>query len=153
MFTIDSHTHIIPKNLPDFSNKFGYGEFINLIHHQEGKAMMMQGGTFFREIMSNSWDPEIRISQMKQHAIDMQVICTIPVMFNYWAKANDALYVSQFLNDDIATTVSNYPDKFIGLASVPLQDTSIAIKELERCMSNNFRGVQIGTNINNLNLN
>ena len=153
MFTIDSHTHIIPKNLPDFSNKFGYGEFINLIHHQEGKAMMMQGGNFFREVVSNCWDPEVRISQMKQHAIDMQVICTIPVMFNYWAKANDALYVSQFLNDDIATTVSNYPDKFIGLASVPLQDTSIAIKELERCMSNNFRGVQIGTNINNLNLN
>lgn len=153
MFTIDSHTHIIPKNLPDFSNKFGYGEFITLNHHQEGKALMMKGGNFFREIISNCWDPEVRIYEMKQHTIDMQVICTIPVMFNYWAKANDALFVSQFLNDDIANTVSNYPDKFIGLASVPLQDTTKAIRELERCMNNNFRGVQIGTNINNLNLN
>lgn len=153
MFTIDTHTHIIPKNLPDFSKKFGYGEFITLNHHTEGKAWMMQGDKKFREILANCWDAEIRIEEMKRHQADMQVICTIPVMFSYWAKANDCLEISKFLNDDIATTVTNYSDKFIGLATVPMQDTAIAIKELERCMNNGFKGVQIGSNINNLNLN
>ena len=90
---------------------------------------------------------------MQQHQADMQVICTIPVMFSYWAKANDALKVSQFLNDDIATTFNTYPDKFIGLATVPMQDTKLAIIELERCMKLGYKGVQIGSNINNLNLN
>jgi aminocarboxymuconate-semialdehyde decarboxylase len=152
MFTIDTHTHIIPKNLPDYSTKFGYGDFITLDHHEEGKAWMMQGSKRFREISANCWDAEIRIQEMKQHQADMQVICTIPVMFSYWAKAQDCLEVSQFLNDDIAITVNNHPDKFIGLATVPMQDTAIAIKELERCMQNGFKGVQIGSNINNLNL-
>jgi aminocarboxymuconate-semialdehyde decarboxylase len=153
MFTIDTHTHIIPKHLPDFSKKFGYGEFITLNHHEPRKAWMMQGSKKFREIEDNCWDAEVRIQQMQNHQADRQVICTIPVMFSYWAKANDGLEVSQFLNDDIATTVSNHPSKFIGLATVPMQQPALAVKELERCMKNGFKGVQIGSNINNLNLN
>jgi len=153
MFTIDTHTHIIPKHLPDFSKKFGYGEFITLDHHMPGRAWMMQGDKRFREITDNCWDAGVRIHEMKQHQADMQVICTIPVMFSYWAKSNDCLEISMFLNDDIATTVNNYPDKFIGLATVPMQDANLAVKELERCMKNGFKGVQIGSNINNLNLN
>jgi aminocarboxymuconate-semialdehyde decarboxylase len=153
MFTIDTHTHIIPKHLPDFSKKFGYGNFIQLHHHEKNKAWMMQGEKKFREIEANCWDAQIRIEQMHQHQITMQVICTIPVMFSYDAKAEDALEISKFLNDDIANTVNQFADKFIGLATVPMQDTSLAIKELERCMNIGFRGVQIGSNINNLNLN
>ena len=153
MFTIDTHTHIIPKHLPDFSKKFGYGNFITLDHHAPGKAWMMQGDKRFREILENCWDPAIRIAEMAQHKADMQVICTIPVMFSYDAKSNDCLELSQFLNDDIATTVNNHPDKFIGLATLPMQDTKLAVQELERAMRNGFKGVQIGSNINNLNLN
>lgn len=152
MFTIDTHTHIIPKHLPDFSKKFGYGEFITLYHHTQGRAWMMQGNKRFREITDNCWDAGVRIEEMKQHQADMQVICTIPVMFSYWAQPADCLQVSTFLNDDIATTVNNHPDKFIGLATVPMQDTDLAVKELERCMKNGFKGVQIGSNVNNLNL-
>jgi len=153
MFTIDTHTHIIPKNIPDFSKKFGYGEFIHLDHHQPGKAWMMQGNKRFREIVANCWDTVIRIEEMQSHKADMQVICTIPVMFSYWAKANDCLEVSRFLNDDIANTVHAHPGKFIGLATLPMQDTKLAVQELERCMKNGFKGVQIGSNINDLNLN
>lgn len=153
MFTIDTHTHIIPKHIPDFNKKFGYGEFIQLDHHTEGKAWMMQGNKRFREIEANCWDAATRILQMNAHKADKQVICTIPVMFSYWAKANDCLEVSQFLNDDIAKTVNEHPDKFVGLCTVPMQDTKLAINELERSMKNGFRGIQIGSNVNNLNLN
>lgn len=152
MFTIDTHTHIIPKNIPDFSKKFGYGEFIQLDHHQPGRAWMMQGNKRFREIVENCWDAEVRIKEMAQHQADMQVICTIPVMFSYWAKPDHCLEISQFLNDDIATTVNNNPDKFIGLATLPMQDSKLTVKELERCMKNGFKGVQIGSNVNDLNL-
>jgi aminocarboxymuconate-semialdehyde decarboxylase len=152
MFTIDTHTHIIPKHIPDFNKKFGYGDFIMLDHHEKGKAWMMQGNKRFREITENCWDAETRIREMEAHKADMQVICTIPVMFSYWAKANDCLEVSKFLNDDIATTLNVHPDKFIGLATIPMQDTKLAVQELERAMKSGFKGVQIGSNINNLNL-
>lgn len=150
---IDVHTHIIPKNLPDFSKQFGYGDFIHLEHHEPGKAWMMQGNKRFREILANCWDAELRIKEMNAHGVDKQVICTIPVMFSYYAKPADCIVLSEFLNDDIVATVNQYPDKFIGLATVPMQDTKLAIKELERCMKLGFKGVQIGSNVNNLNLN
>jgi len=152
MFTIDTHTHILPRHLPDFSKQFGYGEFITLQHHEPRKAWMMQGDKRFREITDNCWDPVVRMAEMQQHGVDMQVICTIPVMFSYWAQAQHCLELSKFLNDDIATTVASHPDRFIGLATVPMQDTALAIAELERCMKAGFKGVQIGSNVNNLNL-
>jgi aminocarboxymuconate-semialdehyde decarboxylase len=153
MFTIDTHTHIIPKDIPDFSKKFGYGEFIRLDHHQKGRAWMLQGDKRFREIAENCWNEDVRLEEMEQHQADMQVLCTIPVMFSYWAKPADALEVSVFLNDHIAEVVNKHPEKFIGLATVPMQDTKLAIQELERCMKAGYKGVQIGSNVNNKNLN
>ncbi|HRD38183.1 MAG TPA: amidohydrolase, partial [Bacteroidia bacterium] len=90
------------------SKKFGYGEFIMLDHHEKGKAWMMQGSKRFREILENCWSPEVRIQEMAQHKANMQVICTIPVMFSYWAKPEHGLEISQFLNDDIASTFTKY---------------------------------------------
>jgi aminocarboxymuconate-semialdehyde decarboxylase len=74
-------------------------------------------------------------------------------MFSYWAKPNDALELSVFLNDHIATIVNAYPKRFIGLGTIPLQSPDIAIKELERCMKIGLRGVQIGSHVNDWNLN
>lgn len=153
MFTIDTHTHIFPKHLPDFTAKFGYGKFIHLNHHAPGRAWMMQGDVKFREIVENCWDAEVRIKEMAQHKADMQVICTIPVMFSYDAKPNDGLEISKFLNDDIAATFTKYSGKFVGLCTVPLQDVKLAVQELERCMKMGYKGVQIGSNVNNKNLN
>lgn len=152
MFTIDTHTHIIPKHLPDFTRQFGYGDFIQLDHHQPHKAWMMQGNKRFREIEANCWEPQVRLEDMQKHGIHQQVICTIPVLFSYWAKAQHGWQVSQFLNDNIANTVSQHPNQFIGLATLPMQDVTLAIKELERCMQMGFKGIQIGSNINNKNL-
>ena len=104
MFTIDTHNHIITKNIPDFTKKFGYGNFIQLDHHTQGKAWMMQGNKRFREIEENCWDAEVRINQMKEHQADMQVICTIPVMFSYDAKPKDCLEIAQFLNDALLSS-------------------------------------------------
>lgn len=151
---IDMHTHIFPKNLPDFSSKFGYGGFIHLDHHRPGFANMMQGEKFFREIAENCWDPEIRIAEYEELGVQTQVVCTIPVMFSYWAKPKDGLEVSRFLNDDLAQVTQKYPKRYIGLGTIPMQDTDLAIQELERCKNElGFKGIQIGSNINNENLN
>ena len=83
----------------------------------------------------------------------MQVLSTIPVLFNYWAKPQDGLEISKFLNDHIAEVVNLNPKRFIGLGTVPLQDIDLSIKELERCKKIGLVGVQIGSNINQLNLN
>ena len=150
---IDIHTHIIPEHLPRWSEKFGYGGFIHLDHHKPCCARMMKDDEFFREIQDNCWSAETRIKECKHANVDVQVLSTIPVMFNYWAKPHDCLEVSKFLNDHIAGVVERYPKKFIGLGTIPMQSAEMAIRELERCKKMGLVGIEIGTNINDVNLN
>ncbi|MBK5280326.1 MAG: amidohydrolase [Bacteroidia bacterium] len=153
MLKIDSHTHILPRKMPNWSEKFGYGDFIYLQHHKKGFAKMIRGNQFFREIKENCWNPELRIKEYAQFKTQVQVVCTIPVMFSYWAKPMDGLSLSQFLNDHIAGIVQKHPKQYIGLGTVPMQDTELAVKELARCKKIGLKGIQIGSNINEDNLN
>lgn len=153
MLKIDTHTHILPRKLPNWSEKFGYGDFIYLQHHKKGAAKMMRGNQFFREIQENSWNPEVRIKEYAKFGTQVQVVCTVPVMFSYWARPLDCLDVSKYLNDDIAELIVKYPKNYLGLGTIPMQDTELAIQELERCKEIGLSGIQIGSNINDLNLN
>ncbi len=147
------HTHIMPKEMPKWANKFGYGGFIHLDHHRPGFARMMQGQTFFREIEENCWNEDIRIGDYERFDTQVQVICTIPVLFAYFAKPKDGLEVAEFLNDDIAAIVSKYPKNYIGLGTIPMQDPELAVQELHRIKEIGLVGIQIGSNINDKNLN
>lgn len=151
--TIDIHTHILPEHIPDFKKKFGYGKFIRLDHHKPCCARMMMDDSFFREVEENCWSAEKRMEECNHYRVDVQVLSTVPVMFSYWAKPEDGLELSKFLNDHIAGIVQKHPKRFVGLGTIPLQSPGLAIKELERCMKIGLAGVQIGSHVNDWNLN
>jgi len=152
IFTIDIHTHILPKDIPDYNKKFGYGDFISLKHHKPCCAKMYMGKQFFREIENNCWSPQKRKEECAQNNVDVQVLSTVPVMFSYWTKPQEGLVVSKYINDHIAGIVADSPKQFVGLGNLPMQSTSLSIKELERCKKIGLRGIQIGSHINEKNL-
>ena len=152
LFTIDIHTHILPENIPNFKEKFGYGGFVSLDHHKPCCAKMMMDDKFFREVDDNCWSDEARIKECDKLGVDVQVLSTVPVMFSYWAKDKDTLVVAEFLNDHIADIVKRNPKRFIGLGTVPMQNPDLSIKELIRCKELGLRGIQIGSHINDWNL-
>ena len=149
---IDIHTHIMPGHMPNWTQKFGYGEFIHL-EHRNCEACMMKGDKVFRVVEENCFKEDVRIKEMDETEVSIQVLSTIPVLFNYWAKPYDGLETSRFFNDHIAETVSREPKRFIGIGTVPLQDTDLAIKEMERCVKElKMPGLEIASNINGKNL-
>ena len=149
---IDIHTHIMPDKMPNWAQKFGYGDFIHL-EHRNCKACMMKGDKLFREVEDNCFEPTLRMKEMDETNVTIQVLSTIPVLFNYWAKPKDTAWWAKFLNDHIANTVFKNPDRFIALGTVPLQDIDLAISEMERCVVElKMPGIEIGSNINGINL-
>ena len=146
---IDCHAHIMPAKWPDLKYKFGYGGFIHLVHDEKTKTadMMRDDGKFFRKVEENCFNPEAILWDMSANNVDKMVLCTVPVLFNYWAKPKDGAWWATFLNEHIAEVQNNYSDKFIALGTLPMQDIELSIIELQRLKSMGVRGVQIGSNI------
>ena len=56
--------------------------------------------------------------------------------------------LARMQNENLASMVHDNPDRFVGLATVPLQDVGSAVKELEYAVRElDFRGVEINTNV------
>jgi aminocarboxymuconate-semialdehyde decarboxylase len=144
----------LPKEIPDWKSMLGYGGFIRLDHHKScGARMLRDDGTFFREIEENCWDTQARLKDCDQHQVAVQVLSTVPVMFNYWTPAEHGYDIARFLNDHLAQVVAAHPQRFVGLGTLPMQDTQLAIHELERCVKHlGLKGIEIGTHINGKNL-
>lgn len=159
MLKIDIHTHILPPEIPAFKKMFGYGGFIQLEHARDQHTgcaycnMVDDSGKFFRRIEANCFEPQKRIEEYNQFGVQVQVLSTVPVMFSYWAKSQDGLTISKFLNDHLAGVVQAHPKNFVGLGTLPMQDPDLAIQEAQRCIKDlGLHGFQIGSHVNQWNL-
>ena len=114
--------------------------------------MMHDDGVFFRRVKENCYHADAILPEMDANGVNMMTLCTIPVLFNYWAKPQDTLDWSMFLNDHLVGIQEQHPTRFIGLGTLPMQDVHLAIQELERCKKLGLRGVEIGSHIEDKNL-
>src|SRR5262249_59000873 len=106
----------------------------------------MTGDQFFREVDDRSWSPSRRIEDMDRLGIDRQVLSPPPVMFCYWAEARAGQAFARMQNESVAAIVARHPQRFIGMATVPLQDPGLAIEELRHARERlRLRAVQSGT--------
>lgn len=158
---IDIHTHILPSKLPNLQERYGCPGWINIrtSENEPGVANMYKDEVFFRRIEKNCWCTEERRREMTSTGVDAQVLSTVPVMFNYAAKPEHTSDLARLLNDDIAercresNTKEGEQKAFYGFGTVPMQDPQLAVEELTRCVKDlGFRGVQIGSHINDWNL-
>jgi len=65
LLKIDVHTHILPERLPDFRKLPGGERFVRIEHDTSGsgRARMIINGSLFREIESNCWGVDARLSE------------------------------------------------------------------------------------------
>lgn len=118
--------------------------------HSACQATIMLGDREFRKVTDQCFASVTRISDMDRLGVGRQVISPVPVLFCYWGRPEATARFAAIQNDYIARLVSDYPERFIGAATVAMQSPKHAIAELERVKKMSFKCVEIGTNVNGL---
>jgi aminocarboxymuconate-semialdehyde decarboxylase len=140
---IDVHTHVVPPGWPDLGSPGDPW----LRMDSTTAATIMLGDREFRRITDACWNADTRLADMDADGIDVQVVLPTPVFFGYDRTPADAARVAGIFNDLALEVVAHAPDRLLPFCQVPLQDTDAAIAELDRCIANGHRGVEIGNHV------
>ncbi len=152
MPVIDIHNHFFPRTWPDLAARYGTPNWPWIKHTEAGKAEIMLGDRFFRQIYSACWDAEVRLNEMDRDGVEMQILSATPVLFAYERPAEHALDCARLFNDAALELCAHGKGRLKSFCQVPLQDIEASCKELSRCVRAGHLGVQIGNHVGEKNL-
>src|SRR5205814_2024702 len=93
--------------------------------------------------------PEERLKDMDAQGVDVQVVSIHTPFFGYHLDAAQGLSLAREVNDEIAGMARQWPTRFAGLATLPVQDVAASIDELERAVNVlGLKGVELDTVVN-----
>jgi len=93
-------------------------------------------------------DVEARLTKLRAMGIAVQVLSLSPPMV-YWAPPRVGVDLARAFNDGIAEICHAHPERFVGAATLPLQDVRAAVAEAERAVRDlGMRGLYVGTSVN-----
>lgn len=150
---IDMHAHAIThaafKALALETPSIG----LKLTDIDDQSLILEIGGVVQNPFPRSALDLDMRFIDLKTAGIDMQVVSPSPHFFLYDEDAAVTAATSAIVNDELIALAGKHPDRFLVLGTLPLQDSALAVKELQRIMrSSPVRGVIIGTNVHGRNL-
>ena len=149
MKTIDIHAHLVPRSLWQAADagREWYG-----FRHEPGDGLgtMVGGG---KRTSFNSpkvrFTPEERLKDMDAQGVDVQVVSIHTPFFGYHLDPAQGRALARDVNDEIAAMARQWPQRFAGLATLPVQDVTAAIDELERAVTVlGLKGAELDTLVN-----
>ena len=75
-----------------------------------------------------------RLRLMDASGVEVTIISLNAPAIQAIPESKRAAEVARRANDALATEVAKRPDRFVGVAALPMQDPEIAIHELQRCI-------------------
>ena len=121
MRSIDIHAHLIPQS------------YVKATREGKGWHGLTPGQLPITP--RASWNPEQRIQDMDSLGVDVHVVSTGSPFYFYDRDLDVTKASSRECNDEVYQMTMDYPTRFAGLGTLPMQDIPSAINELERCMT------------------
>jgi aminocarboxymuconate-semialdehyde decarboxylase len=148
MAYIDCDSHILPSDAFDEVAPEFRAEGPKIVTDEKGNAFVAYAARernipdYARHIPNpfnprpriSGDDPSVRVADMTKAHFDKQVLVPSNGAFYYDVEPQLAANVCRSYNNAVGRILKKYPGKFIGLATVPLQDTRLAVEELERAV-------------------
>ena len=149
--TIDIHTHILTQETAALLSQAGAK--VTITPDDAELAALDVGGVVYRPFPTGGFDIARRLQDMDATGIDVHVLSATPQTYLYKQEAALGATTSAIQNDQIAKHIAAHPTRFMGIATLPMQDPKRAADELTRAMSKlGLRGAMFASNILGKNL-
>ena len=136
MRAIDIHAHLTPQCFQRA-----------VLAGKEWHGMTRAEGELFNPM--NAWTPEQRLADMRSLGIDVQVVSTNVAFYKYDQDVATTFAIARECNNEVHQMTVDYPERFAGLATLPMQDIPAAIAELERSVVQlGLKGAMINDHVN-----
>ncbi|MGA7787870.1 MAG: amidohydrolase family protein, partial [Xanthobacteraceae bacterium] len=151
--TIDTHTHILADATINLLQKEIPKLGLKLTPYDDENSVIEVAGVPYRPFPRGGHNVERRFADMHAAKVDMHVLSVSPQTWLYSQEAAVGIAASTIQNDEIARLAKEYPDRFSGIATLPMQAPDRAAEELRRAMGKlGLHGAMIASNVNGKNL-
>jgi aminocarboxymuconate-semialdehyde decarboxylase len=145
--TVDIHAHFFPeaylKLIAEAGERFG----VRLSRSDPKGPAIETGALRAGPLRASFIDLDLRRKEMDRQGVRVHALSlTYPMV--YWADGDLGLRLARTVNDAMAQAHTAFPARFVGLATLPMQEPKLALDELNRAARlPGIRGVYMGTNV------
>ncbi|MGC1624101.1 MAG: amidohydrolase family protein, partial [Pseudolabrys sp.] len=151
--TIDTHTHVLTQETVALLRKEAPKVPVTITPIDDASATLDVGGIAYKPYPRGGFDIEHRLRDMDAAGVDVQVLSATPQTYLYNQEAALGAATAAIQNDQIAKLVKENPQRFMGIATLPMQAPEKAAGELRRAITKlGLRGTMIASNIMGKNL-
>ncbi len=151
MRSIDIHAHFVPPSLWQTLDR-GQEWYGMKYNNAEKTDLYIKEGNARRIHPSLLFTPEQRLEDMDAHGTEVQVVSVHTQIFGYHLEAAQGLAQAREINDEIAALARQFPQRFAGMATLPMQDVKASIAELDRAVNHlGMKGAELDTVVNGKN--
>jgi aminocarboxymuconate-semialdehyde decarboxylase len=151
--SIDVHTHILTEETAALMSKEAPSVPVIIKPIDGENALLEVGDVPYKPFPTGGFDIARRLRDMDAAGVDVHVLSATPQTYLYDQEASLAATMAAIQNDQMAKHIAAHPDRFWGIATLPMQAPERAADELKRAMTRlGLRGAMIGSNVAGKNL-
>ena len=151
--TIDTHTHVLTEETCALLRSAAPTASVSITPIDDTAATLDVAGTVYKPFPRGGYDIAARLRDMDATGVDVHVLSATPQTYLYDQEPSLTAATAGIQNDQIAKLITAQPDRFMGIATLPMQAPQRAADELTRAMTRlGLRGAMIGSNVVGKNL-
>lgn len=143
--TFDVHSHFFPERFLRALEREGPAHGVR-VESRGGVRVLWNTPQQSARIGPVFSDVGERVAALDRWGIAVQALSLSPPML-YWAPPALGAELAAVFNDELLAVCRERPDRFVALATLPLQDVDAAVAEAERAVRAGCRGLYVGTNV------
>jgi aminocarboxymuconate-semialdehyde decarboxylase len=145
---IDIHAHYFPEEYLRVMETEGPAFGVTLDRADPARPAIKVGAVLGGHLRPPFYDLAARLKEMDRAGVTVHALSLTHPMV-YWAGADLGVRLARMVNDAMSQAHLAYPDRFVGLATLPMQAPERSVEEVDRAARlPGIRGIYLGTNVN-----